>query len=1041
MATLEIRKKSLKTWLHVPSDADNFILSKFYCKTDAGTFKIVEESGSNRREYSYSDITVYDDTDIGTAETFGSAQALMLRLEVLKYTGFNRDGDIPTSYIESVVAGTNVTIDNTDPLNPIISSTGGGGTQNLNEVLVEGNSTGGENIFISDGDEISFDNGSRIRKGLTDAGNGGAKGVALVCSLDYELKWEAGRLYVMQQDGFTIREVSNNFTITPAATDDISKGFIVGSRWILDDGDLYICTDNTSTAAVWELQVIGTQNLQNVTDLGSTTTNAINVQLGDDYSIVNRTNVTTESDATGAYAFIENTGKLGINSGDFEGTIQANNLTANNVSLEFPQKAVGSYTIATTDDLTGGTVTSVGLTMPSAFSVSNTPITSSGDIAVTGAGLASQYVRGDGTLANFPSTSGGGSSVNYYLNGGTSQGTFGGTTYYEFSKTAVLGTGADFSRGTNGYIASFITDVADPSLLLIPAGNWNLEFFFSSSSAGGSPSFYAELYKYDGTTFTLIASGSAAPEGITNGTAIDAYFTALAVPETVLTVNDRLAIRVYINASSKTITLHTQNGHLCEVITTFSTGLTALNGLTNQVQYLATGTTGTDFGISSSGDTHTFNLPTASAANRGALSSANWSTFNGKQDALVSGTNIKTINGNSVLGSGNLLLGVPLTRQEFSFSGAQTFTLSGTPSDIYAVFVNGQELNSSQYFFVTTTLTISDTLQTGDKINILYTPTSVGVLEYYTKAQIDSFLTNSNIESIIGQASGVNSGYLSFTDWLDFDAKQDTITLTTNNYSGVATLIGTTLNIPNYDGFIPKIRGHETFRGVNYSNNSTTEVTSGGITIATTGSTIARSVASTNYALKQIRKGFYGSVVSTGRYTGTRGSALLWYIGGGFKYVCDVYISDTAFGSGCRQFYGMAGQTTDLAYSDSVLVSSLTNIIGIGSDALDTNLQVFHNDATGTATKVDLGVNFPANRTAGSALTTVYSIELYNDSASTDIKYCVRNKETGDIAMGTISTNLPLDTQGLNFFASRCMGAGVTNTGQFDLLTLGVYSL
>ena len=284
-------------------------------------------------------------------------------------------------------------------------------------------------------------------------------------------------------------------------------------------------------------------------------------------------------------------------------------------------------------------------------------------------------------------------------------------------------------------------------------------------------------------------------------------------------------------------------------------------------------------------------------------------------------------------------------------------------------------------------------------------------------------------------------GYLSSSAFNSFTAKQDPITLTTNNFSGAATFSSGTLNIPNYEGFIPKLRGHETFRGVNYSNNSTTEVTSGGITIATTGSTIARSVASTNYASKQVRKGFYGSVVSAGRYTGTRGSALLWYLGGGFKYVCDVYISDTAYGSGCRQFYGMAGQTTDLGYSDSVLVSSLVNIIGVGSDALDTNLQIFHNDATGTATKVDLGVNFPANRTAGAALTTVYSIELYNDSASTSVKYCVRNKETGSIAMGTLNSNLPLDTQGLNFFASRCMGAGVTNTGQFDLLTLGTYSL
>jgi hypothetical protein len=73
---------------------------------------------------------------------------------------------------------------------------------------------------------------------------------------------------------------------------------------------------------------------------------------------------------------------------------------------------------------------------------------------------------------------------------------------------------------------------------------------------------------------------------------------------------------------------------LCQVITTFSTGLTALNGLTAQVQNFATGTSGTDFAISSATSTHTFNLPTASAANRGALSTADWTTFNNKQAAL-----------------------------------------------------------------------------------------------------------------------------------------------------------------------------------------------------------------------------------------------------------------------------------------------------------------------------------------------------------------------------------------------------------------------
>jgi hypothetical protein len=61
-----------------------------------------------------------------------------------------------------------------------------------------------------------------------------------------------------------------------------------------------------------------------------------------------------------------------------------------------------------------------------------------------------------------------------------------------------------------------------------------------------------------------------------------------------------------------------------------SSGITDLNGLTATTQSFATGTTGTDFNISSATSTHTFNLPTASATNRGALSSTDWSTFNSK---------------------------------------------------------------------------------------------------------------------------------------------------------------------------------------------------------------------------------------------------------------------------------------------------------------------------------------------------------------------------------------------------------------------------
>jgi hypothetical protein len=146
----------------------------------------------------------------------------------------------------------------------------------------------------------------------------------------------------------------------------------------------------------------------------------------------------------------------------------------------------------------------------------------------------------------------------------------------------------------------------------------------------------------------LIASSVTNPEFITNGTQVDLYTTAVAVPSTVLLAADRLAIRVYVIHSSKTITLHTENSNLCQVITTFSTGINALNGLTEQVQNLAVGTSGTDFAISSATDTHTFNLPTASASNRGALSSADWTTFNGKQAAFVIRSEYSPLNAASI---------------------------------------------------------------------------------------------------------------------------------------------------------------------------------------------------------------------------------------------------------------------------------------------------------------------------------------------------------------------------------------------------------
>jgi len=91
-----------------------------------------------------------------------------------------------------------------------------------------------------------------------------------------------------------------------------------------------------------------------------------------------------------------------------------------------------------------GTVTSVALTMPAAFSVAGSPITSSGTFAVTGAGTASQVVLGDGSLGSLP----GGPFLP--LAGGTML----GNTLHGDNIKSIYGTGSDleiYNDGSNSY--------------------------------------------------------------------------------------------------------------------------------------------------------------------------------------------------------------------------------------------------------------------------------------------------------------------------------------------------------------------------------------------------------------------------------------------------------------------------------------------------------------------------------------------------------------------------------------------------------------
>jgi hypothetical protein len=155
---------------------------------------------------------------------------------------------------------------------------GGGGTQTLADVLDIGNVTGPNPIIFDEFFGLIFDNNSRLQEGTIDAGLGGNKGIAQICGLGYELKWEGGVLYVMGSSGNTIRQSLFNFSNAPTIDDDDTKGYQVGSRWTWDNGRIYVCSDNTTGAAVWTQQTISidyTEYVAFVSQSGATAPTAV----------------------------------------------------------------------------------------------------------------------------------------------------------------------------------------------------------------------------------------------------------------------------------------------------------------------------------------------------------------------------------------------------------------------------------------------------------------------------------------------------------------------------------------------------------------------------------------------------------------------------------------------------------------------------------------------------------------------------------------------------------------------------------------------
>lgn len=191
----------------------------------------------------------------------------------------------------------------------------------------------------------------------------------------------------------------------------------------------------------------------------------------------------------------------------------------------------------------------------------------------------------------------------------------------------------------------------------------------------------------------------------------------------------------------------------------------------------------------------------------------------------------------------------------------------------------------------------------------------------------------------------------------------------------------------------------------NPAGNATTVPGVVGFTAFTAvGTATARNVATTNMFTRTRRLG-YVSASTAGSLTSQRVAVAQYTLGtgtglGGFTYIIRFGISDAAAATAPRTFVGMSSAT---GAPTNVEPSTLTNSIGIGHGAADTNMKLYYGGSA-AQTPIDLGVNFPAN----TRNVDMYELMLFaSPSSNNTIGYRVLRLNTGHIAEGTLTAATP----------------------------------
>lgn len=256
----------------------------------------------------------------------------------------------------------------------------------------------------------------------------------------------------------------------------------------------------------------------------------------------------------------------------------------------------------------------------------------------------------------------------------------------------------------------------------------------------------------------------------------------------------------------------------------------------------------------------------------------------------------------------------------------------------------------------------------------------------------------------INQASGSVNGYLSSTDWTTFNGKQATISLTTTATSGPATLVGSTLNVPNYSAGASAVR-----------NVSTFTATSGQTTFTITG----------GYTVGLIDVFINGARLSTADYTATNSSTVVLGTGAVLNDIVDVVNYTATFTAGISGT-GTANYITKWTGTSVVnnsIIYDNTSAIGIGTNAPRTS-------ASGTNKTLDVkgGIYFGDSGVESCTINNddsmIFNIDANNTSTSNFFRWAtnttleaggkelMRLSEAGFLGIGTTAADYAITISG-----------------------------